>query len=173
MRFSVPHDHGLRPVGDDDHSFLIDLRNDPEVLRHVTHPHPITMDQHLRWWHALSQDQRQLRLIFTVGGASVGLTKFYDIDLHNGNCGVGADIHRDWRGRGLATSMWTLMLQRCFDGMELHRVSLTTAEYNHVALRVYHKLGFREEGRAVQSLRRDGRFWDQVLMYMLRDGWAT
>ena len=161
----------LRPVEDSDHSWLVELHNDPEVLYNLTHPQSITMEQHLAWWGKVSQDQRQLRLVFVVDNARVGFAKFYDIDHTNNNCVLGGDIHRDFRGRGLAKHMWTLMLQRCFEEMSLNRVSLTTAEYNEVGKHVYQKLGFKEEGRLTQSLYRDNQYWDQICMYMLREDW--
>ena len=163
----------LRPVGDDDHEFLVNLHNDPLVLRNLTHPRPITMQEHLVWWEGIKCDPHQLRLVYTVAGVRAGLTKFYDIDLVNANCVLGADLHDDFRGKGLARPMWKLMLERCFGDMCLHRVSLTTAEYNEVAQHVYRALGFRREGRLIQSLCRDGKYYDQILMHMLQEDWET
>lgn len=163
---------GLRPVEDNDHAWLVELHNDPEVLRNVTHPAPITMAQHVVWWDRISHDHRQLRLIFTVGGSAAGFAKFYDIDQANRNCVLGADLHKSFRNQGLAKGMWKLMLRACFENLNLHRVSLTTAAYNTVAQHVYRNLGFREEGRLTQSLFRDGVFHDQICMFMLRDDWV-
>ena len=163
----------LRPVKDDDHEFFVDLHNDSLVLRNLTHPQPITMEHHLAWWKKIQYDPRQLRLVFTVDGERAGLTKFYDIDFANMNCVLGADLHKDFRGKGLARPMWELMLERCFDAMRLHRVSLTTAAYNSIAQHVYDSLGFRTEGRLVQSLLRDGSYHDQLCMYMLYEHWKA
>lgn len=170
---SVPSNMSLRPVNDDDHEFLVDLHNDPFVLRNVTHPQPITMEHHLAWWRKVSHDHRQLRLIFSVDSQRVGFTKFYDIDQANNCCVVGADIHRDHRGKGLAKFMYTLMGQVCFDRLNLNRVSLTTAEFNDVGIHLYKSLGFKEEGRLTKSLFRDGKYHDQICMYMLSDDWVT
>jgi RimJ/RimL family protein N-acetyltransferase len=161
----------LRPVEDDDHEWLVALHNDPVVLRNLTHPQPITLGHHYAWWEKTKHDHRQLRLVFEADGRRVGFAKFYDIDQANRCCTLGGDIHELYRGQGYAKHMWALMLDRCFDGMQLHRVGLTTAEFNEVAQRVYRKLGFREEGRLTQSLLRDGVFYDQVMMFMLREDW--
>ena len=171
MKLSVPDNIYLRPIETDDHPFLVELHNDPEVLHNLTHPLPITMDQHLRWWEKTKTDRRQLRLILVVDGERAGLTKFYDFDSVNQSCVLGADIHQSFRGRGYAKYMWTLMLERCFDNLLLHRVGLTTAEYNVIGQRVYRNLGFKEEGRLTQSLYRDGKFYDQLCMYLLKEDW--
>jgi UDP-4-amino-4,6-dideoxy-N-acetyl-beta-L-altrosamine N-acetyltransferase len=159
----------IREVRDDDHAWLISLHNDPDVLRNLTHPNPITFDQHIAWWKSIKCNKSQCRFIFTVNDVNVGFVKIYDIDLHNQSCILGADIAKEHRGKGYAKRMWTLMLQYCFDILRLHRVSLTTAEYNLIAQGVYVGLGFREEGRLTRSLLRDGKFYDQILMYMLEE----
>jgi diamine N-acetyltransferase len=158
----VPVNMRLRQVVHDDHMFLIDLHNDPDVLMNLTNPQPITI-----------ADERQLRLVFTVDDQKVGFTKFYNIDRVNSNCVLGADIHKDYRGKGYAKHMWNLMLNHCFNILGLHRVSLTTAEYNHIAYHLYLKLGFREEGKLTQSLCRNGKFYDQYVFFMLKEDWGV
>jgi len=163
----------LREVTADDHAWLVELHNDPAVLRNITDPKPITLEQHLAWWRSLQGDARQVRLIFTVDAERAGFAKFYNIDRVNSNCVLGADIHRAHRGRGYANAMWTLMLDRVFLDLGLHRASLTTAAYNEIGLRVYRRLGFLEEGHLVESLFRDDKFHDQVCMYILCSDWRT
>jgi RimJ/RimL family protein N-acetyltransferase len=48
---------------------------------------------------------------------------------------------------------------------------LTTAEYNQVGQRVYRNLGFSEEGLLVKSMRRNGEYYDQICMYLLKNDW--
>lgn len=157
----------LRKVKEEDHEWLVELHNDPEVLKNLTNPNQITLDEHLAWWNRISKDKSQLRLIFEVDGIRTGFTKFYSIDLTNKNCVLGADIHKSYRGKGLAKPMWNLMIDLCYSDLDMHRISLTTAEYNSIARKVYADVGFKEEGRLKESLFRDGKFWDQICMYML------
>ena len=124
----------------------------------------------MAWWARLNRT-REERYIFTVDGINAGFTKFYQIDRGNMNCVLGADLHSDFRGKGLAKPMWNMMLQHCFEDLKLYRVSLTTASFNQVAQKVYRDLGFVEEGRRVQSLYRDGVFYDEICMYMLNNMW--
>lgn len=173
MKIEVPDDFYLRPVEEDDHPFLVELHNDPQVLHNLTHPEPITMEQHLRWWERTKSDRRQLRLVFVAFGHKAGMAKFYDYDAMNRSIVLGADIHKDHRGKGWAQFLWTLMLERCFEGFNVHRVGLTTAEYNAVGQHIYKKLGFREEGRLRESLYRDGQFHDQLCMFMTEGDWRA
>lgn len=155
-----------------DHKWLVELHNDPTTLLHVTNPKPVTLMEHLVWWRDfIDNNPKEQRFIFCVDDVNVGFTKFYKIDRENRCCVLGADIHPNFRGQGYAKHMWALMLDHCFDTLDLHRVGLTTATYNKIGQKVYHRLGFFEEGRHVQSLYRDGEFHDEICMYMLRTDW--
>jgi RimJ/RimL family protein N-acetyltransferase len=137
----------------------------------MTHNEPITMASHLLWWDKIRRDRSQLRLIFEIHGDRAGFAKFYDIDDGNKCCTLGADIDSDHRGNGYAKHLWTLMLTKVFDEMHLHRAGLTTAAYNDHARSIYERLGFCEEGRLVESLKRMGGFHDQIMMFMLKGTW--
>jgi RimJ/RimL family protein N-acetyltransferase len=151
--------------------WLCELHNDPEVLKNLTNPNEITIDDHLSWWSKIKDSLTEKRFIFTIDDVPAGFTKFYSIDTNNHSCVLGADLHKNFRGQGHAKHMWKLMLQYCFCTLKLHRVSLTTASYNHIAQRVYKGIGFKNEGFLIESLYRDGQYYDQILMYMLRRDW--
>lgn len=168
----VPPSMELRPVEDPDHAWLVELHNDPEVLNNTRDPRPITMEQHAAWWVRTKDSPSEARLVFTMDGERIGFTKFYAIDRYNKHCVLGADIHPTHRGRGLAKYMWSLMLAKCFDEWKLHRVGLSTMEYNLVARRVYQGLGFKVEGVIKHCHFRGGEYHDAVCMYMLRDDWV-
>lgn len=156
----------LREVTDKDHAWLVELHNDPAVLHNLNDPTPITMEHHKAWWNSRNTKKDE-RYIFTVNGKRVGFTKFIQIDTVNKNCLLGADIHKDHRGKGYARIMWTLMLCYSFRCLGMWRVGLLTAEYNKIAQRVYKNVGFVEEGRQIQSLNRFGDYYDQIAMYMI------
>jgi RimJ/RimL family protein N-acetyltransferase len=170
MRFEAAK-CALRAVRDEDHPWLVELHNDPAVLWNTRDPRPITLDAHLAWWQKICADPREERLIFTVDDAPAGIVKIYSIDAQNLHCTLGADLHRSFRGRGLAGSMWSLLLDRCFFEHGLNRVGISTMEQNAPARRVYSRLGFIEEGRIVHCHLRDGEFLDAITLYMLRKDW--
>ena len=163
----------LRAVSDDDHEWLVELHNDPEVLNNTRDPRPITLDGHLRWWNSVKGNSKERRLIFCVDGQRVGFTKFYSIDFYNRHCILGADIHPSYRGNGYAKKMWSLMLDYCFNDLSLHRVGLSTMDYNKIAKKVYYGIGFKEEGIIKHCHYRDGEYHDAISMYMLESDWKN
>tara|TARA_Y100000593_G_scaffold11666_1_gene20914 strand:- start:23329 stop:23862 length:534 start_codon:yes stop_codon:yes gene_type:complete len=158
----------MRDVTDDDHHWLVELHNDPLVLKNLTNPTPITLNDHMKWWGTID-GKTEIRKIFCVNGEKVGFCKFYKIDHNNLNCVLGADIHITHRGKGYSKPMWRLMLNFCYDTLKLKRTGLTTVEYNHIGQRVYKYLGFKVEGKLLKSLLREGKWYDQICMYHLSD----
>ena len=75
---------------------------------------------------------------------------------------------KDCWGRGYGTDAIRALLRFAFREMNLNRVWLTTGENNPRALACYRKCGFREEGRLRQDRYLEGRYWDTILMGILR-----
>ncbi len=55
----------------------------------------------------------------------------------------------------------------------LNRVQLQVYAYNRRGIRAYEKAGFRREGVLRQEHMHDGRFWDTVVMAILREEWEA
>lgn len=89
-----------------------------------------------------------------------------------GFIGIGLGERAYW-GKGYGTDAMRLIIAFGFREWNLHRVSLTVFSYNARAMHVYTKLGFREEGRCRQQLRRGGERFDVVFMGILRKEWET
>jgi RimJ/RimL family protein N-acetyltransferase len=102
----------------------------------------------------------------------IGFARLFWVDLQHGaamaNLGLGQPADR---GHGYGSDTLRLLLAYAFDELNLHRVTLTVFEYNERAIHTYRKLGFQDEGRQRQRLRRYGRWWDMLLMGLLREEW--
>lgn len=104
----------------------------------------------------------------------IGLTTFSSLDADNGSVLFHITIgERDAWGHGYGTEAAGLMLWLAFERMGLHRVGLSVFAFNERAIRSYRKVGFVEEGRLRAAIARDGRYWDEVLMGVLRDEWEA
>ncbi|MEO6062019.1 MAG: GNAT family N-acetyltransferase [Thermoflexales bacterium] len=82
--------------------------------------------------------------------------------------GIGDRAH--W-GKGYGREAVTLLLNYAFGEVDLHRVGLIVFAANERAVALYRKLGFVEEGRWRQFLRRDGVDQDVLVMGILRHEW--
>lgn len=102
----------------------------------------------------------------------IGSTGLDQIDFQNQNAIFGMMIgeKRAW-GKGYGTEVTALVMQYAFGELHLNRVQLQVFEYNLRAMRVCEKVGFRREGVLRQEHVYDSRFWDTVVMAILREEW--
>lgn len=108
------------------------------------------------------------------GGRLIGLTTFSNLDPENGSVLFHITVgERDAWGRGMGTEATELMLSLAFETLGLHRVGLTVFAFNERAIRSYRKAGFAIEGRMREAIVRDGRYWDELQMGVLRDDWLA
>jgi RimJ/RimL family protein N-acetyltransferase len=150
---------------------------DPEVGRLTRYQvQPMTEADVERFFHSrlLAPDALAYAILEKPSGRHVGFTTFSSLDVDNGSVLYHITIgERDAWGRGLGTEATELMLAHAFERLRLHRVALTVFSFNTRAIRAYEKAGFRVEGRLREAIRRDGRYWDEVQMGVLRDEWLA
>lgn len=102
----------------------------------------------------------------------IGTCAFSQLDADNGSALYHITIgeHDAW-GHGYGTEATRLMLDHAFGTLGLHRIALFVFEFNERAVRAYRKCGFVVEGRARESIWRDGRWWDELAMSVLESDW--
>jgi len=104
----------------------------------------------------------------------VGTCAFSQLDGDNGSALYHITIgEKDAWGRGYGTEATRLMLDHAFGALGLHRIALFVFEFNERAIRTYQRCGFVIEGRARESIFRDGRWWDELAMSVLESDWRT
>jgi RimJ/RimL family protein N-acetyltransferase len=55
----------------------------------------------------------------------------------------------------------------------MNRVWLHVYEYNERGLRAYERVGFKREGVLRQHRYHEGRYWDTIVMGILREEWEV
>jgi RimJ/RimL family protein N-acetyltransferase len=75
----------------------------------------------------------------------------------------------EYRGRGYGSEALRLLCRFAFDELDLHRVDLAVFDFNVRAQRAYLKVGFVEEGRRRDAVYLAGRYYDELVMGLLRD----
>ncbi|MCR3722712.1 Protein N-acetyltransferase, RimJ/RimL family [Prauserella flava] len=72
-----------------------------------------------------------------------------------------------YRGHGYGTDTVAAICRYGFAAMRLHSIRLWVVADNDAAIRAYQKVGFRTDGRGRDAFRRDGCWYDMVLMSLL------
>lgn len=150
---------------------------DPELARLTRYSlRPMPHDEVERFFQSrlLSSESVAYGIHIRASGRLIGLTTFSALDPDNGSVLFHITIGEiDAWGHGYGTEAVRLMLELAFERIGLHRVGLSVFAFNERAIRSYENAGFRIEGRLREAIARDGRYWDEIHMGVLRDEWLA
>jgi len=170
MIFSI-NDVTLRPPEPSDVDALYRYKNDPEVADRLVGFSTGYSKSDLAGWveqHNAATDEA-LWVIANSENHCVGHVGLYQIDHRIGGAEFGILIgDRSFRGRGLGRACTEFCLGYGFNRLNLNRVHLRVLSTNDGAVRLYRRLGFRDEGCLRQAQFKHGRHVDVLLMSMLR-----
>jgi diamine N-acetyltransferase len=164
----------LRPLRASDRAISVGWRNDAEIRDNVLgYRFPVTEEMEAHWVDRVLKDQSRTRVVLAIedkaDGAFVGLVYLNDIDWFVRNAEFGILIgERSRQGRGLAKDALALVADYAFGTLNLNRLYLRVVAFNKRALRLYRSFGFVEEGTQRQHAFLRGRYYDVVLMGLLR-----
>ncbi len=145
------------------------LHNDKSVLRFLTDASKVSKIQQSKWFLNLEQSSKSFRLIIFEKSSMtfIGIFRIDQLDLKNKSVVIGLDITPKQRGKKFSLKIYHYLLRYIFK-MNINRVSLETLETNYVAINLYKKLGFKNEGRLREAIWRDGRFLDCIKFSLLK-----
>jgi UDP-4-amino-4,6-dideoxy-N-acetyl-beta-L-altrosamine N-acetyltransferase len=162
----------LRELQRSDLSALNRWRNDPDVVRHLgANFQFIGLEVDERWFDSyLAGRDRAVRLavVDTERDRLLGVVYLTDIHRINRSAEFGIMIgEKDAWCRGVGTAATAMILTHGFDNLNLHRIYLSVLAENTRAIRVYEKVGFRQEGCQREAVFKGGRYLDVLLMAIL------
>jgi RimJ/RimL family protein N-acetyltransferase len=165
----------LAPLRPDDVPALLAWINDREQVLFNAPYRPVPEGQHRAWFESIQQ--RPDVVIFGI--------RLLETDQLIGSCQLHSiqPVHRHaelqirlgeaaQRGRGYGTEATRLLLAFAFKDLNLRRVFLHVFSTNLPALRMYTKVGFRQEGVLRKAAYIDGQEVDVVVMAILREEYA-
>ncbi len=164
----------LRPLRASDRARSVRWRNDAEIRDNVLgYRFPVTEEMEAHWVDAVLKDQSRTRVVLAIedkaDGMFVGFVYLNNIDWFARNAEFGILIgERSRQGRGLAKDALALVAAYAFATLNLNRLYLRVVAFNKRALRLYRSFGFVEEGVQRQHAFIRGRYYDVVLMGLLR-----
>lgn len=160
----------IRAIEQVDLPFLTECRNYPETWMYLGTLDFSNEAKQQAWWQASSLDKSKAYFILCLeNGTKIGFVRLDEIDHFNKSIRVGGDIHPDFRGKGYGTEMYKLLLEYCFNQLNMYRVWLFVVNFNKIAIELYTKMGFQIEGIQRKAVFRNGVYNDYIMMSILRN----
>jgi RimJ/RimL family protein N-acetyltransferase len=162
----------LRAIERTDYQLLHRWLNDPELMVYWGRPGNTQALPEV----AASEDAQAARgtsrkyIIETLEGNAIGQIDYYDLDVVARSAWTSVMIGDPaYLSGGYGTDAMRTLLRHLFDGLGLHRVTLTAIEDNERALKSYLKSGFVQEGLLREWIYFNGSFKNGVVMAVLED----
>lgn len=167
----------LRSMNEEDIKHYNEWSNDYEVVQY-TYPviKTFTIDDTKEFFKNIRDAENGITYIIedSVIGLPIGITSLINIDRVNKNAEFIIDIgNKNYWGKGIGRLIVSKMISIAFYEKNLHRLSLRVFSFNNRAINLYKSLGFTEEGRTREAIRRYETWHDIVHMGLLRKEHTT
>lgn len=126
-----------------------------------------TIDETFLWFHLNSPDY----WIIWKNMERIGYFRLNNYSEQNLNIQIGADIHPRFCGLGLGYKSYMEFMGYLFDKKseyKLNKISLEVLSTNLIAIGLYKKIGFIQEGIKREDVSKNGIYVDSIIMSILR-----
>jgi RimJ/RimL family protein N-acetyltransferase len=151
--------------------------NDPEITQYLTMYKPMTRDMEEDWFNGLKHRQDSVFLSIHIydeekSDKVIGNCAIHVINNKNRTCSCGITIgEKEYQNKGYGTETMELLIEYGFNTLNMNRIELSVYNFNSRALKTYQKVGFIEEGRKRQARYHNGKYYDEIIMAILRQDW--
>ena len=148
----------------DDLPFLTEVRNE-YALEYLHDSRIFTLEETIDWF----KKTNPMFWVIWYNNERIGYFRTSNYLPENKNIYIGADLHKDFCGKGLAYDSYVRFIQLIFEIYDLHKISLEVLSTNQRAINLYKKLGFKIEGVKREEVLKNGIWIDSILMSILKD----
>lgn len=157
----------LIPIREEDLVFLNDVRNEA-ASEYLHDSRTFTLEETTNWF----KSTKPKFWIIWYNGNRIGYFRTSNYSEINRNIYIGADLHKDFRGKGLAYESYCKFMPILFKELNLHKISLEVLETNIRAINLYKKLGFKVEGIKREEVFKNNVWINSIIMSILKDEWV-
>lgn len=126
-------------------------------------------DDQIRWFETIPSDQ--LVVIAEADDVAIGVAIYSKIDWLNRSLQISGSVFKEHRSKWARNAFYA-GLDFTFEMLNMRRVESEPVEYNLMALNLeVGILGFKVEGRKRQSVYKCGRYYDSIVIGLLRSEW--
>lgn len=152
----------------EDANFMFHLRNSKEIWENLENIEPLNMDGQSEWIKSI-QSSKNKYFIIRSSGERVGIVRLNNIDMINRCACIGVDVHPSYQRKGIAKGTYHIMMEYCFNSLNLNRLYLYVLDENVKAISLYEGLNFKKEGVLREAIYRNGKYMNYYLYGILRN----
>jgi len=142
-------------------------RNMRAIWHYLSNSFLINEIQQIEWFKKQSLDNTKQYFVILVKDEFAGCIWYEEWDKINRQCRIGLFIHPKFQRKNIGYKISKLFLNYLFNDLNLHRIWLLCLESNKKAIKLWEKLGFKEEGIQKEAIWRDGKYHNYIMMGLL------
>ncbi len=163
----------LRAFEKEDLEIVLGWVNDEEVTQYLSDSliYPVSRTDEVKWLESISNANHKEKVlaIETMSGKLIGSVGLTNINWVERKAEMGIMIgEKDQWNKGYGSEAVREILRLAFEKMNLNRIYLRVFENNPRAIKVYERCGFRREGVLRHDHFRGQRYFDTIIMGILR-----
>lgn len=119
------------------------------------------------------EDMVHLTIFSRVSNQPIGYCLLACIDKfhHKAKIGITIGSKSEW-GKSYGEEALTGLLHYAFDELELNRITAEVFAFNKRAIKLFEKLGFKQEGKIRENVYKNGNYHDELIFGLLKKEWA-
>ncbi len=166
----------LTKIEKNDFKYIYEWFSDMEFLKFYDYLPPVPqskeeVDKTFAYYEK-NEESEVFAIKLSDSGQIIGIAGFDDIVKENKVATLFIGIgNSNSRGRGYGREALHLLLDHGFNKSGFYRIQLKVLEFNHRAIALYEKAGFKKEGTFREFVLRDGKRYDLYLYGLLKREW--
>lgn len=161
----------LSPKNSEDIEKFTERLNDFEITDYTGRSGLLlTLDAEKEYMEKNKNAEASFAIVTLDNDEMIGTVSLEQIDNINRSATLGIFIgNKEYWNNSYGTEAIKLILDYGFNYKNLHSINLEVMSFNERALKCYKKCGFKEVGRIRQSKYINGRYYDSIVMDILKE----
>jgi UDP-4-amino-4,6-dideoxy-N-acetyl-beta-L-altrosamine N-acetyltransferase len=161
----------LRGLDFRDKEYLLKWNRDEEIRKLTGAIYSASEIEHEEWFRSksLSKTEKMWCIVDFTSNEPIGVVGLKNFDYINRSSELYIYIgEKSFWGKGIGSMVTSQIVEIAFKTLNLHKVYLSVFSYNFRAIKMYEKIGFQVEGELIDSIFRDGQFYNIFIMGKIR-----
>jgi len=154
-------------LSDEEIKLVRNLRNSEIIRIWMCNDHIISEKEHKRFLNSLRAEKSRVYWLVKKDNSYVGVINLININWNHKNAYLGIYTNPEIEIPGKGKMLLSLILEVAFNLLNLHSLKLKVIEDNKVAIGLYRKFGFKEEGQLKDFVYKNNSWKDVIIMGMI------
>ncbi len=149
-------------------------RNSIAVSQYMYTSDQINSEEQINWFEKIKNDSSQKYWMIEYNNLKIGVVSIYNIKPNFKHCSWAFYLgNTELRGVGIGSKVEYNILNYVFEIMKFHKLICEVFSFNEKVIQMHEKFGFQREGLLREYILKDGKYYDVVVLSLLKYEWEN